>query len=113
MKTTIALLVALVFVLLLVPQAFAQGLAMYDKAIANKIAQGSSGNFKGTVVSCDPATNTCVFKGPKGNTATGNMTYAGYNGSFDAAKELQPGDKVTGQWKRVNGTYYATIVVKS
>ena len=115
MKTILAmvLMLAFAFGLLLLPQANAQQMSATEYQLYHKVGSGSSGNFKNaTVVSCDPKKNTCTVTGRKGNTETGNMTYAGYNGSFNAAKELQPGDKISGQWTKVNGTLYATIVVK-
>jgi hypothetical protein len=63
-------------------------------------------------VSCDPANNACTVKTKKSGTAEGYMTFAGYNGAFNAAKELKAGDKITGQWTKTNDKYYATIVVK-
>jgi hypothetical protein len=111
MKTTIALVLAAFFCLSMVPHVFAQ-MGQYDAMVAGAIAKGQSGNFKGgEVVSCDAAKNTCTIKGPK-QTKTASMTYAQYNGAFNAAKELQPGDKVSGQWQTVKGQLYITLIVK-
>jgi hypothetical protein len=113
MKTVLAMVLMLVFGLLLLPQAFAQQMSTTEYQLYHKVGAGTSGNFKNaTVVSCDAKRNTCTVKGQKGNTETGNMTYAGYNGGFNAAKELQPGDKISGQWTKVDGQLFATIVVK-
>jgi hypothetical protein len=110
MKTTIVLVLA-AFFCLSVGHAFAQ-MAQYDAMVAGKIAKGQSGNFKnGVVVSCDAAKNTCTIKGPK-QTKTASMVYAQYNGGFNAAKELQAGDKVSGQWQTVQGQVYITLIVK-
>lgn len=93
----------------LIATAFAQGA---DTAMtAQAIAKGKSGNFKGEAVKTDPANKTVTIKGAKGE-KTGDTTYANYNGGFNAAQELKPGDKVAGQWTEVKGKGYITIIVK-
>jgi hypothetical protein len=82
-----------------------------SKEIAKGLAEGRSGNFKGVVVSCNADDQSCVVKTKNGN-KTGYMTYASYNGGFNAAKELQAGDNIEGQWQEYRGKIYATIVVK-
>ena len=84
----------------------------WDQMQAQKLASAKTGTFKGEVVSCDPKANSCKFKGAKGNEKTGSMMYASYNGGFNAAKELQAGDKVIGKWAEVDGKGYVTMVVK-
>lgn len=108
MKRTVTVAVVLTFTLMMVAPLFAQEAS---SLIAQKIAKGRSGNFKGTVVSCDVKANTCIVKTTNGN-KTGNMNYASYNGSFNAAKELKPGDKVMGHWQEVEGVIYVTMVVE-
>jgi hypothetical protein len=114
MKATIAIVITLVFGLLMAAPVFAQQSSdpRVQAQVYREIAKGKSGNFKGEVVSCDAAKNACTIKTTKGKTQTGNMTYAQYNGGFNAAKELQPGTKVSGQWQEVKGVIYATVIVE-
>jgi hypothetical protein len=112
MKTAIVVAMTLAFAFIVTGDVFAQaisGNALQETSQA--IARGKSGNFKGEVVSCDAAANTCVFKTKNGN-KTGNMTFGQYNGGFTAAKELKAGDKVSGQWQEVKGVIYGTVIVK-
>jgi hypothetical protein len=110
MKTLTAVILSLVFGLMLTATVFAQ--QDMDK-VTEAIAKSSSGAFKGAVVvSCDTAKNTCVAKTAKEGNQTASMIYAQYNGAFNAAKELKPGDKITGKWQKVEGKYYITFLIK-
>jgi hypothetical protein len=112
MKTAIVVAMTLAFALVMTGEVFAQAISgNAQQEMSQAIARGKSGNFKGEVVSCDAAANTCVIKGKNG-TKTGNMQFAQYNGAFNAAKELKAGDKVSGQWQEVKGVIYGTIIVK-
>lgn len=93
----------------LIATAFAQGT---DTAqVSQAIAKGKAGNFKGEVVKTDPAAKTITVKGAKGE-KTGDVTYASYNGGFNAATDLKPGDKIAGHWAEVKGKIYITFIVK-
>jgi hypothetical protein len=108
MKTLAVVVLALVLGLMLTATVFAQ----QDETIM-AITGRTSGSFKAAVVvNCDAAKNVCVAKTAKEGNQTANMTYAQYNGSFNAAKELKAGDKISGQWTKVKGMYYVTILVK-
>lgn len=103
-------LVVLFFGMGLIATTFAQTTA--DTAdVAQAIAQGKSGNFKGEVVKTDPAGMTITVKMAKGQ-KTGDTKYASFNGAFNAAKDLKPGDKIAGQWTEVKGKIYITYIVK-
>jgi hypothetical protein len=109
MKTLAAVILSLVFGFMLTATVFAQDMDQVTEAIA----KSSSGAFKGAVVvSCDTAKNTCVAKTAKEGNQTASMIYAQYNGAFNAAKELKPGDKITGKWQKVEGKYYITFLIK-
>jgi len=111
MKTIITVVLTLAFGLLLMGPVSVQAQEGTDaQATIKAIAMGKSGTFKGEVVSCDAAKNTCVVKTKAGN-KTGNMTYAQYKGEFKAAQMLKAGDKIRGQWQEVRGVVYATVVV--
>jgi hypothetical protein len=112
MKTAIVVAMTLAFAVVMAGDVLAQAISgNAQQEMSQAIARGKSGNFKGEVVSCDAAANTCVVKTKNGN-KTGNMTYAQYNGGFAAAKELKAGDKVSGQWQEVKGVVFPTIIVK-
>ena len=106
-----AVVVVFVIGFALVGPVASQTTALQSQQIARGLAEGRSGNFKGTVVSCNADDQSCVVKTKNGD-KTGYMTYASYNGGFNAAKELQPGDNIMGQWQEYKGKIYATIVVK-
>jgi hypothetical protein len=111
MKTLTAVVLALVFGLMLTAPVFSA--EMDGEAEIKALATKTSGTFKAAqIVSCDAAKNTCVAKTAKEGTQTAKMTYAQYNGSFNAAKELKAGDKISGQWTKVNNVYYPTFVIK-
>jgi hypothetical protein len=111
MKTIITMVLTLAFGLLLMVPVSVQAQDSSDQAAQiNAIATAKSGTFKGEVVSCDAAANTCVVKTKSGN-KTGDMRYAQYNGAFNAAKDLKPGAKISGQWKQIKGgKIFATSV---
>ncbi|MHB8110827.1 MAG: hypothetical protein ACYDHW_12440 [Syntrophorhabdaceae bacterium] len=90
---------------------FAQTTADTDE-IAKAIAQGKSGTFKGEVVKTDPGAMSMTVKLAKGGEKTADTRYASYQGAFNAAKDLKPGDKIAGQWSEVKGKIYITYVVK-
>jgi hypothetical protein len=109
MKTLAAVILSLVFGFMLTATVFAQDMDQVTEAIA----KSTSGAFKGAqVVSCDTAKNSCVAKTAKEGNQTASMIYAQYNGAFNAAKELKPGDKITGKWTKVQGKYYITFLIK-
>ncbi len=94
----------------LIGMAFAQGA---DTAqVAQAIAKGKAGNFKGEVVKTDPAAKTITVKMAKGGEKVGDTTYASFNGAFNAAQDLKPGDKIAGHWSEVKGKIYVTYIVK-
>ena len=102
-------LVVLFFGMGLITTTFAQGVT--DTAeVAKAIAQGKSGNFKGEVVKTDPTAMTMTVKLAKGE-KTGDTRYASYNGAFNAAKDLKPGDKIAGHWTEVKGKIFITYIV--
>jgi hypothetical protein len=107
-----AFLVGLVIVFCgmgLMATAFAQGADTAQTAQA--IAKGKAGNFKGAVVKTDPAAKNITIKLAKGE-KVGDTTYASYNGAFNAAQDLKPGDKIVGHWAEVKGKIYITYIVK-
>jgi Cu/Ag efflux protein CusF len=107
-----ALLVGLVVLFCgmgLIATAFAQGADTAQTAQA--IAKGKAGSFKGEVVKTDPAAKTITVKLAKGE-KTGDTTYASFNGAFNAAQDLKPGDKIAGHWSEVKGKIYVTYIVK-
>ena len=112
MKIVATVVIALAFGLLLTAPVFsAEESGKAD--LARTLATSTSGVFKNlSVVSCDAAKNTCVIKTQKEGNQTANMTYAQYNGGFNAAKELKAGDKISGQWKKLEGQYYITMLIK-
>lgn len=113
MKTTMAIVLMVAFGLLLIPSAFAQsGQEITRQKQADELARSPGGDFKGEVVSCDPAMDTCTVKLDDGQVKTGSMTYASYQGGFEAAKELQPGDRITGKWQNYKGKTYAVNISK-
>jgi hypothetical protein len=110
MKTLAMVVLTLVFGLMLAAPVSS---ALYGDDLARALATSTSGVFKSlAVVSCDAAKNTCVAKTAKEGNQTADMTYAQYNGGFNAAKELKAGDKISGQWRKVEGKYYITFMVK-
>lgn len=103
-------LVVLFFGMGFIATTFAQTTA--DTAdVAQAIAQGKSGNFKGEVVKTDPAAMTMTVKLAKGE-KTADTRYASYNGAFNAARDLKPGDKIAGLWSEVKGKIFITYIVK-
>jgi len=78
---------------------------------AQAIAQGKSGNFKGEVVKTDPEAMSITVKVAKG-AKTADTRYASYNGAFNAAKDLKPGDKIAGLWTEIKGKIFITYIVK-
>ncbi len=110
---TTAVVLALVFGLMLTGTVFAQGGKDSGSELATAISKGSSGNFKSLeVVKCDAKTNVCVIKTAQKGDQPVLMTYAQYNGRFNAAKELKAGNKITGQWTELEGKYYITFLTK-
>ena len=107
-KTFLVALVVLFCGMGLIATAFAQA---DTAATAQAIAKGKSGNFKGEVVKADPAAKSITVKLAKGEKA-GDTTYASYNGAFNAAQDLKPGDKIAGHWTEVKGKIYITYIVK-
>jgi hypothetical protein len=114
MKTfTATVVLALVLGLMLTGTVFAQGGKDQGSEFATAISKGSSGNFKSLeVVKCDAKKNICVIKTAQKGDQPILMTYAQYNGRFNAAKQLKAGDKITGQWTEVEGKYYITFLTK-
>ncbi len=111
MKHSLTVALVLVLGLVFVSSVVAQWAA--NDPYPRKLATSTMGTFKDlSVVSCDAAKNTCVIKTKKEGDQTGNMTYASYNGGFNAAKQLKPGDKISGQWKKIEGAYYITFLIK-
>ena len=113
MKTfTATVVLTLVLGLMLTGTVFAQGKDSGSE-LATAISKGSSGNFKSLeVVKCDAAKNVCVIKTAQKGDQPVLMTYAQYNGRFNAAKELKAGNKITGQWVELEGKYYITFLTK-
>lgn len=95
----------------LIGTTFAQTTADTD-AVAQAIAAGKSGTFKGEVVKTDPAGKTITVKVAKGE-RVGDTRYASYNGTFNAAQDLKPGDKIAGHWSEVKGKIYLMFIVKT
>lgn len=103
-------LVVLFFSMGFIATTFAQDKTQTSE-IAEAIAVGKSGNFKGEVVKTDPAAKTITVKLAKGQ-KTGDTRYASYNGAFNAAQDLKAGDKIAGKWTEVKGTIFITYIVK-
>lgn len=108
-KTFLVALVVLFCGMGLIGTAFAQA---DSAAVAQAIAKGKAGNFKGEVVKTDPAAKSITVKLAKGGEKAGDTTYASYNGAFNAAQDLKPGDKIAGHWSEVKGKIYITYIVK-
>ncbi len=109
-KAFYAVLVVLFFCLGVTAALYAQPYQRTDE-VASAIAMGKSGNFKGEVVKTDPAAKTITVKLAKGE-KTGDTRYASYQGGFNAAQDLKPGDKIAGKWTEVKGTIYITFIVQ-